>query len=400
MRYSVSRCALLGCIALVLSSMHLVSPARAADAQVVEIPVVLPLTGPAAGIGQELQKSLEIAERRVNESGGIRKRNLRFVFLDDQGQPQIAVQITNQIKAQKNAVMIGAALSALCKSMMPLVADQGPVLYCLTPAVVPATGSYVFAVNSPSRFEMQTALRFLHDRGLTRLAFITSTDASGQEADQNIAQGLQLPDNQALSEVAHERFNPADLSVTGQIAQIKASNAQAVLLWGSPVVLGTALHSMHDAGLDIPVVVTQSLMSYNSMDQLASFLPRELYFPSSFWNATSILSDGPQRRQLQDVYSRFHAAGIPLDFYQILPWDAAMIVVDALKQVGPDASSGAIRSAIAMLHNYSGVDGLYDFRTGDQRGLGLKDMLMYQWLRDAREWRPVTASGGAPLKRP
>jgi branched-chain amino acid transport system substrate-binding protein len=304
----------------------------------------------------------------------------------------------NQLKSQSAPIVIGAALSALCKSIMPLVADAGPVLYCLTPAVVPAAGSYVFAVNAPSAFEEQTALRFLRERGLTRIAFITSTDASGAEADQNVALALRLPENHALVDVAHEHFNPADLTLTGQVERVKAANPQAILIYGSPVVLGTALHSIHDAGLELPVVVSQSLMSFNSMDQLASYLPQELYFASSFWDASSTLPPGPQRKQLEDVSGLFRASSIPLDFYEILPWDAASIVVDALRTAGPDATAATLRATIAGMHDDVGVDGIYDFRTGDQRGLGLKDVMMYRWLAEKHAWSAVSTGGGAPLK--
>jgi branched-chain amino acid transport system substrate-binding protein len=319
-------------------------------------------------------------------------------FLDDQGQPQVAVQVIDQIKAQGNPIVIGAALSALCKSVMPLVAETGPVLYCLTPAVVPAAGSYVFAVNAPSAFEEQTALRFLRERGLTRMAFLTSTDASGAEADQNIARALALPENHALVDVAHEHFNPSDLTVTGQVERIKAASPQALLIYGSPVVLGTALHAIHDSGLDLPVVVSQSLMSFTSMDQLASYLPADVYFASSFWDAAATLPPGAQRKALDEASALFRTAAIPLDFYEILPWDAGSIVVDALRTAGPDAGAASLRAAIAGMHDYAGVDGVYDFRTGDQRGLGLKDVMMYRWLASKHAWAPVSLGGGAPLK--
>jgi branched-chain amino acid transport system substrate-binding protein len=374
-------------------------PAPAADTQTVDVPVILPLTGPAAGIGQELQKSLGVAEHYVNDTGGIRKVPLHFDFLDDQGQPQVAAQIIAQLKSQNHPVIIGAALSALCKSMLSLVADQGPVLYCLTPAVVPPAGGYVFAISAPSQFELLTAFRYFRDHGMTKLAFLTSTDASGAEADQSIKRGLALPEYRALVDVVHEHYNPGDISMAGQLSRIKAAAPQAIFLFGSPVVLGNALHGVSDAGLDVPVVVSQSMMSFNSMDQLSAYLPKQLLFASSFWNAASVLPDGPQRRQLITVQQLFHSAGIPLDIFQILPWDAAMIVANALRTAGPTASPAAIRMQIADLHDYWGVDGAYDFRTGDQRGLGANDVLMYQWIKDRRDWQPVSLGAGAALKR-
>ena len=72
-------------------------------------------------------------------------------------------------------------------------------------------------------------------------------------------------------------------------------------------------------------------------------------------------------------------------------------MVDVLRKLGPNASASAIRAAIDRLHDYNGILGPYDFRTGDQRGLNVNDVLIYRWLGDAREWRPVSSGGGNPL---
>lgn len=307
----------------------------AADQPAVEIPVMLPLSGPAAGIGQELQKSLQVLQGYVNDTGGIRKRSLHFAFLDDQGSPQVAVQLMNQLKTKDYPAVLGGAFSAICKSIMPLVAQSGPVLYCLSPAVVPPAGSYVFSIGIHPANQLQALFRFFRERGWDRIAFLISTDASGDEADQNLRTGLQLPENRALTDVAHERFNPADISVAAQVTRIKAANPQAVVLWGAPVIMGTALHAVNDVGLDVPIAVAESIMTYNFMDQLSSFLPRQLYFASSLWNAEAVLPAAPQRNLLQNANALFRKAGIPFDVYLVVPWDAAMIVVDSLRAVGP-----------------------------------------------------------------
>jgi len=45
-------------------------------------------------------------------------------------------------------------------------------------------------------------------------------------------------------------------------------------------------------------------------------------------------------------------------------------VVDAYKHVGIDASPDKVRDYIEHLHDYVGVNGIYDFADGSQRGLG------------------------------
>jgi branched-chain amino acid transport system substrate-binding protein len=373
---------------------------RAADAPPsVDIPVVVPLTGGAAFLGQTMEAGLHLLEQRVNGSGGIRNRPLHFVFLDDQGQPQLAVQIINQVIAQHPPIILGGALGATCKSVMPLVEQAGPVLYCLSPAVVPTPGSYVFSAGVYPGDEVRAAFRFFRDRGWTRIAFLTSTDASGEEADGNIVRESQAPENRALQVVAHERFNPNDINAAAQVARIKAANAQAMILWAGPGALAAAFHSINDDGLDIPVLVSDSIMSYSIMDQFATFLPKQLYFASSSWAGASVLPPGAQRTNNQSVYAAFRSANVPTDTGPTQPWDAAVIAVDALRKVGPDASARAVRDAIEQLHGYPGIMGTYDFRTSDQRGLTVKDVMIYRWLKDQRVWQPASLGGGALLKR-
>ena len=86
---------------------------------------------------------------------------------------------------------------------------------------------------------------------------ITSTDASGQDADRALDAALSLPENKSTFQVvAREHFNPTDISVSAQIAHIKASNAQVLIAWTTGTPVGTVFRGVTEGGLDIPVVTT------------------------------------------------------------------------------------------------------------------------------------------------
>jgi len=385
-----------------ISSLVLVATlgaaATAADLPPVEIPVIAPLTGGVGFLGQSLEHGLQVLESHVNQTGGIRNRPLHFTFLDDQGQPQLSVQILNQLLTRNYHVILGSVLSANCRAMMPLVVDKGPVVYCLSPALGPPAGSYVFSAGVSPTIEMQATVHFFLTRGWTRLAILASTDASGSDADAGLLKQLALPENKAMQLVAHERFNPEELSVGAQISRIRAAGAQALIVWGAPNVVATAIHSISDSGLDTPTLVSDSIMVYSVMNQLNGFLPKQLYFASGGWAGISALKAGPQRTNLVNTFALLNAANIPPDAGSTEPWDAGAIVVEVLRRLGPDAPASAIRDAIASLHDYNGILGPYDFRTGDQRGLNASDVMIYRWLNDQREWRAVSSGGGNPLR--
>src|SRR5215471_17318059 len=154
-------------------------PGRADAAEPYEINAILPLSGGGSFLGKAEQKSLELAAALANRSGGINGRPLQFVFHDDQSSPQTAVQLATQIIATHPPLIVGPSLVAMCNATAPLMRN-GPVQYCLSPGIHPSAGSYTFTA-SVSTFDLANALiRYFRLKGWTRLALMTSTDASGQ----------------------------------------------------------------------------------------------------------------------------------------------------------------------------------------------------------------------------
>ena len=54
--------------------------------------------------------------------------------------------------------------------------------------------------------------------------------------------------------------------------------------------------------------------------------------------------------------------------------DAAFIVVDVIKRVGPDRSK--IRDGIENTRGYVGISGIYNISPQDHNGLSMKDIVM------------------------
>ncbi len=350
----------------------------------VEIPVILPLTGPGALIGQPERQSFEVLEKRVNAGGGIQNRPLHFALLDDQGNPQVAVQLYNSVVARGAQVVFGGAFSATCKATAPLAERNGPVFYCLTPALRPTAGSYVFSAYHYPLDLLAGVLAFFKAQGWTRVGFLIGTDASGQEVDNQLDTLLARPDIQGVQAVAHEHFGGGDVSVAAQIAKIAVANPQALVVW-SAFGTETAFRALRDVGLNVPVAVNPAMMTYNAMNQFAPLLPKQLYFGAGSWAAYPAVGR-PVKDQLTQYYAEFKAEGIAPDGGHILGWDAGLIVVSALRKLGPDAKAEQIHAYIEGLSGFVGANGVYDFRRGDQRGLNPKDTTVTVWSPTAKTW--------------
>lgn len=384
---------------LTLLGLLALAPLPAAGADTYDIDVIMPLTGGGSFLGKAEQQSLLLAERRVNRDGGIHGRSLRFVFHDDQSSPQTAVLLANQVIAGHPPVVIGSSLVAMCSAMAPLM-REGPVEYCLSPGVHPERGSYLFT-SSVSTFDLANALvRYFRLRGWTRVALMTSTDASGQDAERGLDRILALPENQAMTVVERAHFNPADVSVSAQIERVKAAAPQAFIAWSTGSPIATIFRAIAEAGLDLPVATTDGNMTRAQMTQYAAFLPAQLYFPAAQWvmGAGAPGEESPAvRRQQQDLFAAFAESGIDPDVASEIAWDPAMILVDALRRLPLNPSALQLRDSLAELRGYAGVNGIYDFQREPQRGLTVENAVVTRWNKDIRRWDVVSKPTGVPL---
>jgi branched-chain amino acid transport system substrate-binding protein len=140
-------------------------------------------------------------------------------------------------------------------------------------------------------------------------------------------------------------------------------------------------------------------MTFAQMTQYAAFLPKQLFMPSAEWAMHGSTSKrDPAVVAAQEKFDAiFEAAGVVPDVASALAWDPAMIVVDALRKLGPSATASQVRDYISHLKGFGGVDGVYDFEREPQRGLDESDAVVTLWDPAEKTWRPVSEPRGKPL---
>jgi branched-chain amino acid transport system substrate-binding protein len=364
------------------------------------IPVLLPLTGNASFLGQGIQRVLKVLETSVNKDGGIGGNQLRFVFQDDQTSPQVAVQLTTGLVAQQPPVIMGSGLVAMCNAMAPLMRN-GPVDYCLSPAVQPAPGSYMYSTNTSTRDLLLADFHYFKSRGWTRIATISSSDATGQDFEKGVDAALKAVENSGIEIVERARFNQSDVSVAAQLERVKSANPQVLIAWTTGAPIATIFKGIVQADLKIPVVTTNGNQTYEQMEQYAAFLPQELYFASSLFEPhDGVISLDPKIEAAQKAfYAAMAEAKAPVDIVAAHAWDPGMMLVAALRKLGPGATAPQIKDYLDNLSGYAGINGIYDFKASPQRGLDIGSTVVTRWDPNAKRWVMVSKPGGEALSK-
>jgi branched-chain amino acid transport system substrate-binding protein len=365
-----------------------------------DITVVAPLTGGASFVGLGQKDTLDSVAAFVNKTGGIQGRDLHFTFRDDQSTPQVAVQLTNEVLPSHPTVIMGSSIVAMCLAMAPLMQD-GPVQYCLSPAIHPKPGSYTFSTSADSVDQIAAVFRYYRMKGWTKIAALQTTDASGQDGDRAIDAVLEYPENKGVMQlVTREHFNPTDISVAAQIERIKGSGAQALIAWVTGAPAGTVFKGMIQAGLDIPVAPTSGNQAFAAMAQWESFLPKQLVLASAlFPEHDGLLTLDPAMEKAQHaMYAILKERNLKADNMTATSWDAGLIVVAGLRKLGSSATAAQLKDFIANLSGFEGVDGVYDFQKYPQRGLGPESSTVTTYDAKTKAWTWLSKPGGEPLK--
>jgi len=371
-------------------------PARAAEPY--DIDVVLPLTGAAAFLGTAEQRTLQQFEKSPMAQEGIDGRPVRFVFHDDQSSPQTAVQLATQIAGTKPAVVLGSAVVGMCNAMAPLM-RRGPVMYCLSPGIYPTAGGYVFSSSNATRDLAAAQLRYFRGRGWTKIAVITSTDASGTDARKHIRELVALPEYKGIQIVAETTFNPTDVSAAAQVQRMKGAEPQAVIAWSTGAAVGTVFKALQDAGLDVPTATTDGNMTFAQMRQYADILPRQLYIPSPEWPRDGRAETPAEVQEAKrQFFAAFEGADAPPDAASSFAWDPALLVVSALRKLGPGATAEQLRDHLLKLQGFAGINGIYDFAKVPQRGLDDSNVVVTHWDAAVGNWTIVSHPRGLPLE--
>jgi branched-chain amino acid transport system substrate-binding protein len=173
-----------------------------------------------------------------------------------------------------------------------------------------------------------------------------------------------------------------------------------VIAWTTGTPLGTALRGIKDGGLEAAVITSNGNSNREILAHFADVLPNDLIFPT---NASQLppdrIDDPATRRAVRTYLAAMGAAGVPKpDESNGGSFDGFMLIVDAYRSLGTNATAVQLRDRLANLRSFVGVMGRYDFVAIPQRGLGQSAVVITRWDGPHDQWVALSRAGGVPLR--
>jgi len=355
------RWALALCVSRALFTTLLLAPliAAAQSKEPIKLGAVLALTGPGAGLGQSERNGILLAEKSINDKGGVRGRPLKILIEDDGSKADIAKsKAENLIFNDKVLAILGPSLTASTGAVAAMTNAQqmaqlamtglGPQielgyksLYHMLP---PQTLNAKAMLEYTSKALKARRIGVLHDSGYGQLV----TNAL---KEQSAAYGVEY--------VAIEKFEVGASDVSTQAAKVRAADPDVVFIIATNPI---PFRNARQMRITQPIVSAIGSSAYQYVSGMGEFA-NDIVFPEF------VVGEDPLPHQAEFVAQYKKAYNALPKNYEAAGWDAVHVLARALEKVGPDAGPEAIARAIR--EPYKGVFAAYNFAAPDMTGIEL-----------------------------
>lgn len=326
---------------------------------------IAPLTGPAANDARELNEGISAHLNEVNRAGGIDGRKLELFSLDDRYNGE---DFSRQLEVAMARKPI-ALLSPLGISSMRALLNDGlldkhdVVVINAVPGAMPLRSpghARLFHVRASDRDQVHKALRHASTLGIKTLHVVLQDARAGGPDVATETRDLGMDDRLKLtfSEVAN---SPSALAQAA--AEIASSDAQAVLVMGSPPYMAQTVAELRKAA---PAKLLFAL----------SYLPSQLVVNIAGADAArgvSIMQTYPNpmgrnlllQRQFQAAMRTSHPGTTTYTAFHLEGYLSARVLTHALQRTNGAFTSSALTRSLRQMGPVEFGGFLVDFTSGN-----------------------------------
>ena len=314
-------------------------------AEPIKIAGIFALTGRAAHIGTSQRDAVLLAIDEVNQQGGINGRKLEMVMADTESNPTKAVMALKKVlEAEDVVAIIGPTLTGTGMAMRGFVEKEqiptfmhagGDVILKAPLKKGDPTAMPKWTFKSPYKAAdaMGKICDYMQKNGIKKIGFIYSNEGFGKDGLRNVM--VQAP-KYGIEIVAQEAFEPKDVDMTAQLTRINAKGVDGVIAWTIGPPMGIVAKNVKQLGGKYPL-----FQCHGAGDpifwKVAGEAGEGTMMPSTKIVVADQLPDSDiQKKKIQAYVKAYtqrfgHEPGTMVAYGA----DAAFIVVDAIKRVGP-----------------------------------------------------------------
>jgi len=339
----------------------------------------------AAELGVAARHGFDLAIEDINKAGGLLGKKVAGIVRDDTGQPPKSIQnMTELIDSEKVVAVIGPTNSGNALAWLHIPQQKKvPVIVPVATATditkryAGESQNYIYRVSMVDR--EQVALLVAYAVKVTKnqkIAFIADSTGFGQQGVKDLTEVLAL---HGQKPVAVEKFGPKDTDMTSQLAKIRDSGADTLIVYGLADANAQLLRSMEKISYLPTTLGTWGNMSTPLLNTAGKKLAEHIIF------ATSTAEDSNPRAVALAARVRERYPQMPTFVAAAQSYDSVMLLAAAIKKSGTTDGDKVAATLEGDLPETQGIIKLYQkpFAKGDHEALSVSDFHLARW-RDGK----------------
>jgi branched-chain amino acid transport system substrate-binding protein len=332
----------------------------------IKIGMITSLSGPYTPLGTNDRLGAEQEVNAINAAGGIGGRKIELIIEDDKTDPTQAVTDYQTLVSDGVVAIVGPVFSssAVATEQSAARAKIPTIDTAAADNLVTPVNYYVYMTPPTTKIVAEQLLAYMKAKGLTKMAVARDTSAFPTAGWDNMKA---MAPHYGIHFVYDGEFALTATDFTTILTQVKASGAQALMVWGSGPAEVTLTKQAKAMGLTIPLLFSHAEASYlytkpvgsagNGVIIASSIGGIGPYLPASY----------PGRAIITGFASKFQKDNgyYPPEF----AFDAGGAVAMIAKAIQEDGATPAgIAKALSTMTITTG-DGTYHFSPTDHSGL-------------------------------
>jgi len=273
------------------------------------------------------------------------------------------------IKRDRVVAVIGPSTSGSTLAIIPKIEEaQIPLLSCAAARkIVEPVRRWAFKVAASDILAVKKIFSDLKQRGLTRVAILTASDAYGAGGREDIKE---FAPKAGIALVADEVFGPKDTDMTAQLTRIKGTPAQAIVVWGTNPGPAVVARNRVQLRIPTPLYMSSGVASKKFIELAGPENAEGILLPAGRLLVEAQLpATHPQKsllsKYIRDYDQRFKQ---PVSTFGGHAWDAVTLLAQAIRNANA-AQPGAIRDSLEKVRGFYGTAGEFTFSRDDHSGL-------------------------------
>ena len=227
---------LLACAASLPAIAQTPAPsAPPANAPIIRIGLIFPLTGGSADMGNSARVGAQVAVNEINDVGGYLGRKLQLVIRDDEANPDVGLKHAEElVLKEKVTATIGFCNSGVAMKALDVFQKNKHLLFvtCATGTAItakyPAQESYIFRTAARDQLQTQFLVDEIVKRKLKKVALMVDTSGYGDAGLKDLEAALEKA---GLKPHAVVRFKVGVKTLADEMKQLKDSGADSLIGW-------------------------------------------------------------------------------------------------------------------------------------------------------------------------